>query len=148
MQASPYLAQMLKPRFQERNGQFSPDGRWVTYESDVSGQLEIYVQPFPEAKEKWQVSTGGGNDPRWRADGKELFYLSGDGKLMVVGVKPGSSFEAGVPKTLFDLAPLRAVVTVYAVTADGQRFFFVTRGEATANLQFTVVVNWMAEAKK
>ena len=89
----------------------------------------------------------GGSFAQWQSDGKELFYLSG-GKLLAVEVKPGSSFEAGVPKALFDLAPLRASGSSYAVTAAGERFLFVTQGEATANLQYTVVVNWMAEAKK
>ena len=107
----------------------------------------MYVQTFPASGGKWQISPNGGTQSHWRSDGKELFYLSG-GKLMAVEVKPGSSFEAGVPKALFDLAPLRMGSGNYAVTADGQRFLFVMQGEATANLQYTVVTNWMAEAKK
>ncbi|MGH7411833.1 MAG: TolB family protein [Candidatus Methylomirabilis sp.] len=127
---------------------FSPDGRWIAYISNDQGRYEVYVQTFPASGGKWQVSTNGGVYPHWRSDGKALFYLSSDNKLMAVEVKPGSSFEAGAPKALFDLAPLRAGFNIYAVTADGQRFLFVTQGEATANLQYTVVVNWMAEAKK
>ncbi len=141
----PFL--FLQTPFAEQTPRFSPNGRWVAYTSNDQGRDEVYVQTFPAAGGKWQVSINGGLLPHWRSDGKELFYLSGDNKLMAVEVKPGSSFEAGVPKALFDLAPLRAA-SVYAVTADGQRFLFVTQGEATANLQFTVVTNWMAEAKK
>ncbi|MGH9837226.1 MAG: protein kinase domain-containing protein [Blastocatellia bacterium] len=125
---------------------FSPDGRWIAYGSNDQGRYEVYVQTFPASGGKWQVSTNGGIQPHWRSDGKELFYIS-DGKPMAVEVKPGSSFEAGMPKALFDLEPLRATAD-YAVTADGQRFLFVTQGEATASLQYTVVLNWMAELKK
>ncbi len=138
----------LQTPFSEGYGRFSPDGHWVAYQSNEQGRFEVFVQTFPASGGKWQVSTNGGTFAHWRSDGKELFYLSGDNKLMAVEVKPGSSFEAGVPKALFDLAPLRALPNAYAVTADGQRFLFVTQGEATANLQYTVVVNWMAEAKK
>jgi hypothetical protein len=127
---------------------FSHDGRWIAYTSTDQGRADVYVQTFPASGGKWQVSTNGGSQANWRSDGKEMFYLSGDNKLMVVEVKPGSSFEAGVPKALFNLAPLRALPSVYAVTADGQRFLFITQGELPANLQYTVVMNWLAEVKR
>ena len=140
----------LQTPFTETNGRFSPDGRWIAYTSDDQGRNEVYVQTFPASGGKWQISTSGGEQPWWRSDGKELYYLSADGKLMAVEVKPGGSFAAGAPRALFDLAPARALggASSYAVTAAGDRFLFVTAREEAASLQFTVVVNWAAEAKK
>src|SRR5262249_35752586 len=71
---------VVKTPFEELNGQFSPDGRWVAYETNESGRFEIVVQPFPVPTGKWQVSTAGGMQPRWRADGKELYFIAPDGK--------------------------------------------------------------------
>ncbi len=146
----PFL--FLQTPFEERGGRLSPDGRWIAYESDDQGRYEISVQPFPASGGKWQISMTGGIHPRWRADGKELYYISNDNKLMAVEVKSGSGFEAGMPKMLFDLALLRVsngpFSSGYSVSADGQRFLFVTQGQEVANLQYTVVVNWQAEAKK
>ena len=84
-------------------GYFSPNGRWLAYVSDESGKAEVYVRPFPVSPGIWPVSTGGGSQPRWRRDGKELFYLALDGKLMVVEVNAGERFRAGVPKALFQM---------------------------------------------
>jgi serine/threonine protein kinase/Tol biopolymer transport system component len=83
------------------NGQFSPDGKWVAYASNETGKWEIYVTSFPEPRGKWQVSTGGGGQPRWRSDGKELFYVSSDDKLMAVPVTAGANFDSGTPVALF-----------------------------------------------
>jgi Tol biopolymer transport system component len=143
----PFL--FLQTPFGEQHGRFSPDGRWIAYVSNDQGREEVYVQPFPASGGKWQVSTNGGTNAHWRSDGKEIFYLSG-GKLMAVEVKPGSSFEAGAPKTLFDFAPLRALTPYgnYAVMAMGERFLLVTQKQAPANLQYTVVTGWVPEAKK
>jgi len=140
----------LQTPFGEREGRFSPDGRWIAYTSDDQGRSEVYVQTYPTSGGKWQISTSGGQQSWWRSDGKELYYLSNDGKLMAVEVKPGGSFEAGAPRALFDLAPARALggASSYAVTAAGERFLFVTAREEAASLQFTVVVNWAAEAKR
>jgi len=135
--------------FNEDGGSFSPDEHWIAYQSNDQGRYEAYVQTFPASGGKWQISTNGGQQPHWRGDGKELFFSSADGKLMAIEVRPGNSFEASVPKALFDLAPLRAIPgSGYAVTADGQRFLFITAREEAASLQFTVVTNWMAEAKR
>ena len=76
----------LKTEFDERHGQFSPDGRWVAYRSSESGRFEIYVRPFPGPGGQWQISTAGGIAPRWRPDGKELYYIAPDGKLMAVPI--------------------------------------------------------------
>jgi Tol biopolymer transport system component len=76
-----------------RNGQFSPDGKWVAYASNETGKWEIYVTSFPEPQGKWQVSIGGGEQPRWRGDGRELFYLSSDDKMMAAPVTTGANFD-------------------------------------------------------
>jgi len=76
----------LSTPFNEQGGVFSPDGRWVAYQSNESGRDEIYVRPFPGPGGQWQVSTAGGSDPRWRPDGKELYYLAPDLKLMAAAV--------------------------------------------------------------
>src|SRR5262249_12095065 len=93
----------LQTPFDEAQGQFSPDGRWVAYTSTDSGRPEIYVQPFPASGGKWQISTAGGVTPRWRADGKELFYISLDRKLMAVDITAAAKFEAGIPRPLFTM---------------------------------------------
>jgi eukaryotic-like serine/threonine-protein kinase len=96
----------LQTPFSEGGGQFSPDGHWVAYWSNVTGRLEVFVAPFPATGAKWQVSTTGGIYPRWRRDGKELFYRSPDNKLMAASVDAkGSSFEVGTVRPLFDVRP-------------------------------------------
>ncbi len=139
----------LQTPFAEWRARFSPDGRWIAYQSDESGMHEIYVQTFPASGGKWQVSTQGGSQSYWRGDGKELYYISGDGKLMAVAVNSGSTFAPGLPQVLFDLKAVRPVPgSSYTVTNDGQRFLFVRQAEETNRLQYNVVVNWMAEVKK
>ena len=103
----------LKTEFNESQGQFSPDGRFIAYRSDASGRDEIYVQPFPTASSgKWTVSTGGGIAPRWSGDGKELFYISADSKMMAVEVSTNPVFKAGIPKALFQALDLGGGPTV------------------------------------
>jgi len=128
---------------------FSPDGHWVAYESTESGTPEIYVQSFPASGGKWPVSNKGGRRPAWRSDGKELFYLTLEGKLMGVEIKLGSSFEPGVPRELFDVAIAGSLPNApYDVTADGQRFLLL-RGQVDPNpSSLTVVLNWTADLKK
>ena len=92
----------LQSPFNEANGVFSPDGRWVAYESDESGQSEVYVQAFPVTNEKDRISTGGGTDPAWSKTGAELFYLAASRDLMAVPYRAdASTFEPGVAKALF-----------------------------------------------
>jgi eukaryotic-like serine/threonine-protein kinase len=136
----------------ETSGTLSPDGRWLAYASDESGQFEIYVQSFPDGVGKQKVSNGGGSGPRWRQKGQELFYYSADGNLMAAQVKCGVVFEAGTPAPLF---PFRAgtvrstsVPTPYAVTDNGQRFLINAVVETEPNAPLTVVTNWTAEMKK
>src|SRR5262249_28477618 len=110
----------------ETNGQISPDGKWVAYASDESGAWEIYVTSFPGAAGKWQVSRGGGTEPRWRADRQELYYIAPNGMLMVVNVNAESIFATGTPAPLFKIhgrAPISSTdLFTYDVTKDGKRF--------------------------
>jgi len=137
-----------RSEFNESQGQFSPDGKWLAYVSDDGGTPQIYVQPFPMPGGKWQVSTAGGSQPRWRRDGKELFYVALDRKLMAVPVKTGPTFEAETPRALFETnlvaSPPRQV---YSVAPDGQRFLLAAPVE-TASLPLTLVQNWTAVLKK
>jgi Tol biopolymer transport system component len=110
---------------EEWGSAFSPDGRFLAYVSDESGTPEVYVRPFPPAGGKWQISASGGTSPEWRRDGKELFYLAPEGKLVAVPVVLSArAFEAGTAKTLFQNASLKLsspLVTTYRVAPDGQR---------------------------
>jgi Tol biopolymer transport system component len=138
----------LQTPFRENEGRFSPDGRWIAYRSNESGRPEVYVQTFPAGGGKWQVSTSGGLLPQWQGDGRELFYMSTDRKLMAVDVKRGATFEAGLPKALFDLAAVRGYVNDYAAATDGRRFLLLRTLQASAPEPFSVVVNWTAEAPR
>ena len=117
---------LLNSKANETNGQISPDGKWVAYASDESGTWEIYVTSFPGAAGKWQVSRGGGSEPRWRGDGKEIFYIAPNGLLMAVPVSAESTFVTGTPATLFQVhgrAPISSTdIFTYDVAKDGQRF--------------------------
>jgi Tol biopolymer transport system component len=132
--------------FTEIDPYFSPDGRFLAYMSTESGRAEIYVQSFPGQGGKWQVSSAGGSDPSWRADGKELFYRAPDQKLMAAEIRTGDSFQAGIPKPLFPgrVAPGNAR-NKYLATPDGQRFLFVAPLGREAMIPTTVVLNWNAE---
>jgi eukaryotic-like serine/threonine-protein kinase len=135
-----------------RNGQFSPDGKWVAYASNETGNWEIYVTSFPDARGKWQISTGGGEQPRWRGDGKELFFLSSDSRIMVAAVTTGANFDASSPVALFQATPRQPVSTndqfVYDVSRDGQRFLFLTQVKQTETVPMSVVLNWTATLNK
>jgi Tol biopolymer transport system component len=133
--------------FNEAQGTLSPDGRWVAYASDESGAFEVYVQSFPGGGSKRPVSSGGGAEPRWRADGRELFYVSADRRLMAVPTTIGPGFEAGKPDALFTMN-VRDLVFPYSkrydVIPDGQRFVLqelIGRGSPSP---LTVLVNWPA----
>jgi eukaryotic-like serine/threonine-protein kinase len=138
----------LQTPFNEYDGQFSPDGRWVAYGSDESGKDEVYVAPFPGPGGKWQISTAVGTYPRWRRDGTEIFYLAPDNKLMAAAVNgKGSKFEVGAVKPLFETRALDPTRNSFAVSADGQRFLINTDPQ-TSSAPITVVLNWAAGLKK
>jgi hypothetical protein len=142
--------------FSEEQGRFSPDARWIAYASDESGRSEIYIQPFPvppNGGSKVPISRDGGSEPRWRRDGKELFYFSPDGKLMVADVTKGPTFKASIPRTLFQVPvaqiahnAVSAQVFGWDVAPDGKRFLIDTATTSTEPV--TVLLNWTAELKK
>jgi eukaryotic-like serine/threonine-protein kinase len=146
----------LKAEFVEADASFSPDGKWVSYESRETGQAEIYVRTFPsvEAKAstglnysvlgKWRISNGGGKHARWRRDGRELFYRTDDGKILAAEISTGPPFQAGVPRLLFETRFSNELVS-FAVTADGQRFLIPT--PIDPNPPATLVLNWTRELK-
>ena len=125
---------------------FSPDGKWIAYVSDESGNPQVYVQTFPPSGGKWQVSTQGGYTPRWRGDGKELFYMSPDRKIMSAAVNPnGTTFEVSSPTGLFQTQVDSATGTNrYDVSPDGLRFLMSTSIENTTSPPITVITNWLA----
>ncbi|MDQ2979727.1 MAG: protein kinase [Acidobacteriota bacterium] len=136
----------LKTQFAERLPVFSPDGRFLAYDSNESGRPEVYVQSFPGPGGKWQISTSGGVEPRWRADGKELYYRAPDQRLMAVEIQAGSGFTAGVPQPLF-LGRFEPGIARnrYLPTADGRRFLTVAPLGREFLTPTTVVLNWFAE---
>jgi Tol biopolymer transport system component len=144
----------LKTESSEYLPRLSPDDKWIAYTTNAPGHLEVFVRAFnpdaPAAGGQWQISPNGGRLPHWRRDGRELYYISADEKLMAVDITLGAEVKAGTPRALFDLRELRAVTAnvSYAATGDGQRFLFVTSAEDATLTPFTVVTNWMAEVKK
>ncbi|HXD16455.1 MAG TPA: protein kinase [Vicinamibacterales bacterium] len=143
----------LQTEFNEHTGQFSPDGRLLAYVSDESGTLEVYVAPFPATGDRWRkrISSSGGVQPRWRHDGKELFYIAPDGTLMAVAVATAPTFDAGSPSALFKsrLAGLDSLITNpiganYAVSANGQRFLMTSITEQTPPASVTLLLHWPA----
>ncbi|HEY3125245.1 MAG TPA: hypothetical protein VGK70_14435, partial [Thermoanaerobaculia bacterium] len=129
--------------FAEFSAQFSPDGRWVAYMSNESGREEVYVQPFPGPGGKWQVSTAGGSMPRWRRDGKELFYFGVDGRLMATTVALGPSFESRTPTALFKVS-LPSPDRQYDVISNGSRILVNRISGEAEGAPITVVLDWAA----
>ena len=129
----------------EQSAAFSPDGHWIAYHSDESGQFEVYVQSFPAGGGKFQVSSGGGGMPRWRADGRELFFASG-GSMMAVKIQTSPRFEAGVPQSLFSTT--LTTTRNYDVTPDGNRFLVPEIAPVSEVEPVTVILNWQAGLKR
>jgi eukaryotic-like serine/threonine-protein kinase len=140
----------LQTNFNESQAKFSPDGNWIAYVSNESGMAQVYVQHFPPTGGKWMVSTNGGLSPRWLQNGKELFYVAPDRKLMAVDVRGDSTkFEVGSPRALFELhgIAIGPGIVYYSVSHDGQRFLFNTLVEENSSAPMTVVENWTAALK-
>jgi DNA-binding winged helix-turn-helix (wHTH) protein/Tol biopolymer transport system component len=135
---------LLRTPFNESQGRISPDGRWIAYVSDESGAMEVYVQRFPSLGDKRIVSIGGGVEPMWRQDGKELFYLSPGYWIVAVPFEPTDPPLIGQPKPLFR-APVNSSTTRnhYAVTPDGQRFLINVEDQSSYSSPITVMVNWL-----
>ena len=142
---------LVRTPFEERDAQFSPDGKWIAYQSNESGRFEIYLQPFPVPGARIPVSTGGGAQVRWRRDGKEIFYIATDGRLMAVPLQtdPSGTPKPGAPVPLF-LTHVGAVedisLTHYVPSADGQKFLMDTIVEENA-APITIILNWKAGSK-
>jgi eukaryotic-like serine/threonine-protein kinase len=144
---------VVRTNADERTAQFSPDGKWIAYQSDESGHFEIYVQPFPGPAGKFQISTKGGAQMRWRRDGKELFYIDLDDQLMAAPIQfasDGQSVQAGTPVQLFTthvggaVQQNPAVLRQYEVSPDGQRFLMNTVVDGPAP-PINIILNWHPE---
>jgi Tol biopolymer transport system component len=142
-------APYLTSRSDKLHANFSPDRTFIAYSTNESGRFEVRAQSFPRPDQTWYVSTNGGYEPRFRADGRELYYLTEDGKLMVVSVNPGPKFE--VPKLLFPTQVPEGVHfyrTHYVPRGDGQQFLINTRTADSPPVPITVVLNWTTGLKR
>jgi Tol biopolymer transport system component len=136
---------LLQTEFDEVQGQISPSGRWLAYTSNQSSRFEVYVQPLRDDSRKWQVSIGGGSDPKWRADEKEMFFVGSDGRMMSVGLTGGTAFDPGAPRPLFrfrDIDVSSPFLSAYNVQRDGQRFLVPASIEELSTHPLNVLVNW------
>ena len=148
------LASLNHPHIAAIYGDISPDGHWLAYQSDDSGQFQIVVRPFPNVDGgRWTISPGGGTKPVWARSGRELFYLDGANALTVVSVHTGPTFSADTPTKLFDGPYLAAgeMDRTYDVSPDGQRFLMIKNAaggdQASTPASMIVVVNWVEELK-
>ena len=142
---------VVSSAFSESGGLLSPDNRWLAYVSNESGRPEVYVRAYPGPGGKWQVSTAGGSEPQWRADGRELFYRGDRGTaLMAAPVETASAFQAGTPERLFAATLTRGdqIRNRYVVDAAGQRFLLNLPLDSTASDVFNVVLNWTEEVAR
>ena len=141
---------VVRSDFDEREAMFSPDGKWIAYSSDESGRAEVYVQPFPGPGLKIPVSIAGGAQAYWRRDGKELFYVATDNRLMAVPIRvvaERNTIEPGTPTPLF-VTNLGGIIAQgllrrgYAASADGQRFLMLNAGDEPNSAPIRLILNW------
>ncbi|HEV8611405.1 MAG TPA: protein kinase [Thermoanaerobaculia bacterium] len=145
--AKPQL--LLTTEYEERNPSFSRDGHWFTYSSSEPGQHEVFVRRFPMTDEKWAISNGGGLQPLWSHDGKEIFYVTLDGRLMAAPVSAGATFSLGTPQPLFQTSlRLNNPSRQYAASADGQRFLMVVPAQDVDSENFRVMLNWRRSGRR
>jgi Tol biopolymer transport system component len=140
---SPFLATASS----EHQPAFSPDGRWVAYTSNVSGRNEVYVRAFTGETRQFAVSLDGGSAPRWRGDGREIFFLAPDGSMMTASVET-TGMRAGTPVRLFGTQIILSNGHPYVVTSDGQRFLFGVPDGATTGSGISIVTNWLAAVRR
>ena len=135
---------LLGSEHEERNPSLSPDGRWFTYSSSEPGQYEVFVRRLPITDERWAISNGGGLQAMWSRDGKEIFYVGLDGRMMAVPVSTaGGTFTSGIPQPLFQTSVrLNNASRQYAVAADGQRFLMVKPTRDFDSELFRILVSW------
>jgi eukaryotic-like serine/threonine-protein kinase len=137
---------LLQTQFMESYAQFSPNGHWVAYLSNETGNDELYVARFDNPRERTRVSTAGASQPRWRGDGKELLYVAADNRLMAVQVKMGDKLDLGAPVGLFQMDSIAQ--HAYDVNTTGDRFLVVATEQTARAAPFTVVLNWAADLKR
>jgi eukaryotic-like serine/threonine-protein kinase len=138
---------LLKTKYDEMDARFSPDGKWIAYNSNESGRNEVYVQSFPEQGSKWQISSAGGMKPTWRRDGKELFFLSPNKSVMAVDIQSSSGFASGSPRELFKLQIQSYFEIEYDISPDGQRFLVRSDVPEATFSMITLFVNWASKLK-
>ena len=132
-----------------RQGRISPDGKFIAFTSNESGRGEIYVQAMPPGAGQWKVSINGGQNPRWKSDGKELFFVSPDAEMMAVDMTLDSGFHVGVPHRLFQLKSADPTdLRNYDIRPDGQQFLILVSQRGSQDAPITVVLNWWAELRQ
>ena len=140
---------IVQTPFEERDPQISPDGKWMAYRNNESGRMEVYITAFPGGGAKWQVSTNGGFEAKWRGDSKELFFVDSSDNLMAVDVNAsGSAVRLGVPHVLFQAVGAQRQAGPFDVTRDGKKFLINNGNPKEGNEPVTLVLNWPAELKK
>jgi dipeptidyl aminopeptidase/acylaminoacyl peptidase len=145
---------LLESTFIDAQPRFSPNGRWIAYISNETGQFEVYVDSFPATGAKLAISIGGGSQPQWRADGRELYYYAPDRKLVAVEVNgDGPTFKVGEARPLFEIRVTAIDQSFpgngyYVPTHDGKRFLVCSLPDVPERQQINVIVNWMADLKK
>ena len=139
---------LLQTEANERTPAISPDGRWIAYTSDETGQAEVYLERFPDLGQRRQISTGGGAEPLWSPDGRELFYRS-DEAMMVVSVETEPTFTIGVSEILFEARAYARGYRASDIAPDAQRFLMIKLGDVgEVSSQINVVLNWFEELKE
>jgi dipeptidyl aminopeptidase/acylaminoacyl peptidase len=140
----PESSVLLATPFDEQSPEASPDGRWIAYVSNETGRAEVDIRPASGSFEQWQVSTTGGQQPRWRGDGRELYYVAPDGFLMAVAIETQPVFRPATPRKLFRLPerPERDTPIFEDVTPDGKRFLLNVPVTAHSTVGFHMIVNW------
>jgi Tol biopolymer transport system component len=143
------MRMLLQTPYNESAARFSPDGKWFAYSSNESGKQQVYVLPLSGNRGKWQVSTEGGIRPHWSRDGKVVYYISTDSKMMAVDVSArGDVFNAGAPRVLFPVKLKAIPGNAFDPTPDGKRFIINTPAEQAEVIPLTLVQNWTAALKK
>lgn len=137
-------APLVHTKAREAGGRPSPDGKWLAYTSNESGRVEVYVRPFRDEHTRWQISRAGGSNPKWRGDGRELFYVEGGTRIMSVDVSAGSAFDVSAPRVLFT----RQAFIDYDVSADSKRFVFTMLDPEAETGTLSAILNWTALLRK
>jgi Tol biopolymer transport system component len=143
------LIAIARGQFDYARPSLSPDGKWLAYQSSEAGHPDVFIVSFPQGKGKWQVSTNGGFWPRWNPNGKEVFYVSPDYKLMAADiVERATSLDIGSAHELYQASPAYVSTSFYDVAPDGKKFVIVSRNALQSSQPLTLVTSWPALLKK